>query len=160
MEQELDIADITEKLNAAVQMVWPAFCGETLEKIEAFPEGHEKFRIKAACTHILGGFFGSVSMEVEMSLLEKMAKYMMREEETNNDDMNSVAKEFVNVISGNLKVSLSEEHCILSIPKEFDQVGFDFKLPDSTVIATAMFKAADGTLLVKLHQAARPDLPI
>ena len=158
MENELDITDIAEKLEATARMVWVGFCDENLERIDTLPPESEKWRIKSACTHILGGFFGSVSVEMEMVLLQKMSKYMMREEETSNDDMNSVVREFVNVISGNLKVNLSSEHSILSAPKEFDQVGYGFTLPDSKAIATIMFKAESGILVVKLHQATRPEL--
>ena len=158
MESELDITDIAEKLESTTQMVWVGFCNETLTKIEALPPESEKWQIKAACTHILGGYFGSVSIEVEVALLEKMSKFMMREESVTADDMNSVAREFVNVISGNLKVNLSQEHSILSAPKDFDRVGVGFDLPDSKAIATAMFRAESGALVVKLHQAKPPTL--
>ena len=158
MEQGLDIADITEKLESTTLMVWGGFCNKTLERIEALPAGSENLVVKAACTHILGGFFGSVSIEVEKSFLERMAKHMLREEEVSIEDMNSVAREFVNVISGNLKVSLSPEHSILSAPKDFEQVGFGFTLPDSEAIATVVFKSLNGMFVVKLHQATRPEI--
>ena len=159
MEQGLDISDITAKLESTVLMVWPAFCNEAIETIETLPVGSENIVVKIACTHILGGFAGSVSVEIEAVLAREMVKDMMRIEEANNADLNSVAKEFANVISGNLKVNLSPEHSILSTPKASDGVGFGFELPDNRIITVIPFKADKGLLVVKLHQAVGVEIP-
>ena len=160
MKQGLDISDISAKLESTVLMVWPAFCNEELEAIKApLPGGSEKIVTKAACTYILGGFSGSVSVEMDTVLLNEVVKDMMRIEEATNDDLNSVAKELTNVISGNLKINLSTEHSILSSPKSFDEVGFGFELPDNRIITTILFKAKKGFMVVKLHDALELDMP-
>jgi len=161
MEQELDISDITAKLESTVQMVWPTFCNEELNAIgEVCSSGYAKTPVKAACTHILGGFAGSVSVEIETELLRDVAKYMMRLQDTCDDDLNSVIKELTNVISGNMKVHLSPEHSILSTPKSFDRTGFSFDVPDSKTITTIAFKAEGRLVIVKLHRADWIDIPI
>lgn len=159
MEQGLDILDITAKLESIVQMVWPSFCNEILERIEALPAGSGKLAVKAACTHILGGFSGSVSVEIEVGLMHEAVRDMMRIEEVSNDDMDSVIKELVNVISGNLKGILSAKPSILSTPKAFDEVGFNFELSDNQIITAVLFKTEKGLMIVKLHQATELDIP-
>jgi CheY-specific phosphatase CheX len=148
-----DLDSLTTQLENIVRTVFEPLLREPLEKVEELlPEDNQK-TTRYACVHILGGWHGTVSSEIEADLLTEITKNMLHQEQVEAGELGSVSKELTNIIGGNLKGILAEDCCILSIPKEKVNQGFSFHELESKIIIQLCFRSGSQLMVVKLHQA-------
>ncbi|MDR2338287.1 MAG: chemotaxis protein CheX [Deltaproteobacteria bacterium] len=150
---EIDLDSLTTQFENIIRAVFEPLLKAPLERVEELlPEDNQK-ATRSACVHILGGWQGTVSSEIEIDLLTTITKNMLQKEQVDADELGSVSSELTNIIGGNLKGILAVDRCILSIPKEKVSQGFDFHELENKIIIKLCFKSGFQLMVIKLHQA-------
>ncbi len=150
----VDIEHIQSELNTITKMIWESSVDSKVLPVTCIPDNIIPCKTHSACVHILGGWHGSISIECEQTLTEKVARKMLHlgDKKVTKEDWSSVLKELTNVTGGNIK-SLLGHNCILSTPNAWEGENFSFKVPESTVFLTLDFSFLESYFRVRIHES-------
>ena len=109
-------------------------------------------RTVTACVHITGGWAGSVSVALPVSLAEEVAAAMfaLDPSELSAADVHDAVGEIANIAGGNVKGMIDQE-CELSLPFVASGERYSLALPGTAVVSTAVMEANGVPFSLSLH---------
>ncbi len=109
--------DLTEILDRIIREITPLAAGIRLFPDTAEPEG-ESYTVYIVFEK---GFHTTLSLRAEKPLLIRMAQYMIQAEDITGQDLEEVAKEYINVLCGHVASRLFQ---LTKIPARFSVPAF------------------------------------
>ena len=149
----MDLARVRQELEVITRMIWQPLLKDELQLVPEIPEEHRIATTRGASVHILGGWFGSVSVECTVELSRTVAARMLGtdEEQLAEEDWSSVLKELTNITGGNIKALLGH-NCILSTPGVWAGEDWTFAVPETEERLALVYAAEGEHFIVRLHQ--------
>ncbi len=147
-----NIENVIQKIDAVIDTIWNEHLGESPVAIDIIPEDKKDCDTSVSCVHILGGWDGSASIEIERDLIVEMAKNIFQKD-PEKEDLKSIIKEFTNVTGGNIKGLLGHE-CILSTPNYSENKDFNYRVPDSKEMIKRIYEIKNGYFIVRVHKSS------
>ena len=150
----IDIEQVIAELDTVTEMIWEATIRSHVTKVDVIPPDRQHGPTVGACVHILGGWYGSVSIECEYSLAQDIVCTMFQipNQTVASEDWHSVLKELTNVTGGNIKGLLGDS-CILSTPRAWEGHNFAFEVPDSVETLCRHYSILDKFFVVRIHES-------
>ena len=144
---------LANELKLITKRIWQQLVNGELELISEIPQALRGVVTYGATVHILGGWFGSVSLECSPQLIRRAAATMLNvdQEEVSSELWESVLKELTNITGGNIKKFLGD-NCILSIPNIWQGQAWSFAVPETETLVSLCYQNDDGFLIVRVHQ--------
>ena len=151
----MDLHHIEQELETISRMIWQPNLSLELVRVHELPPEVMNISTYASSVHILGGWCGSISIEITPQMAESVTRRVLEIPENMpvGDEWKGVLKEFANVTGGNIK-GLLGENCILSTPSAVFSKDFSFSIPETPELVKLFFCCDQYYFIVRLHQGS------
>ncbi len=113
-----------------------------------------------SAVQIVGDWQGAVRLDIELELARRVCANLMGVDanELSPQDICDAAGELANMTGGSVK-SLCAPHCGLSLPSVVTGQGYEFTIPQGTLVQASSFRHECGVLTVSIIERGGPQKP-